>query len=209
MKAAASFGSAVLVFAVVVSAGAAFAAGLERPLTLDEAIALALEKNEGIDVERASLATADASVSGAKGAYDPLLELGANFRRAQEPVNSAFSGAPAGESAPTTRALDGQARCLIENAATQVRQLVCDCGRRRQQRDDENDRTHEVSPSKRYALSIDRAFDVLLHRHQIERCAVATVGLHFPQNLPHHAHGDLVSALSVSCAVHARVPCRC
>jgi outer membrane protein TolC len=75
--------------------------GEERALSLEEAIAWALEKNENILIERESVIAADALVSAAKGAYDPLLELGGGWQRATDPVNSAFSGAPAGEPAPT------------------------------------------------------------------------------------------------------------
>lgn len=80
-----------------------------RPLTLEEAIVLALEKNEGIFIERRSLAAADAAVDGAHGAYDPVLGVEAGWRRATEPVNSAFSGAPEGRPAPTDEAFETRA----------------------------------------------------------------------------------------------------
>jgi outer membrane protein TolC len=86
-----------------------------RTLSLREAVALALEKNEGIVIERESLEAAEAALSGAKGAYDPVLEVGTGWRRATEPVNSAFSGAPAGRPSPTI----GTA-----NAVASVRQLL-------------------------------------------------------------------------------------
>ena len=89
--------------------------GAERPLTLDEATALAIEKNQGLFIERESLAAARAAVTGAKGAYDPVLELTSGWRRASDPINSAFSGAPEGRVAPTTRASD---------AGVSVRQLL-------------------------------------------------------------------------------------
>ena len=71
------------------------------PLTLQEAVARALEKNEGIRIERLGLDAAESAVTGAQGAYDPVLGLDAGWRRLTVPVNSAFSGAPAGELAPT------------------------------------------------------------------------------------------------------------
>jgi outer membrane protein len=80
------------------------AAEPERPLKLEEAIVLALEKNEGIIIEKESLASARAAVTGAKGAYDPVLDLRSDWERATLPVNSAFSGAPAGKSSPTSEA---------------------------------------------------------------------------------------------------------
>jgi outer membrane protein len=74
----------------------------ERPLSLEQAILLALEKNEGIIIDKESLTSAQASATGAKGAYDPVLGLRTDWERATLPVNSAFSGAPAGQASPTT-----------------------------------------------------------------------------------------------------------
>lgn len=92
--------------ALVASPRRVAAQDAERTLTLEEAIALALEKNEDITIERESLTSAEAAVSGAKGAYDPFLELEAGLREASEPSNSAFSGAPEGKLAPTTKTKD-------------------------------------------------------------------------------------------------------
>jgi outer membrane protein TolC len=86
-----------------------------RPLALEEAIAMALEKNEGILIERQALASAGEAVTGAKGAYDPVLEMDGGWRRTTAPVNSAFSGAPAGEAAPTDETTE---------AGLSVRQLL-------------------------------------------------------------------------------------
>jgi outer membrane protein TolC len=85
------------------------AAGAERPLTLDEAIAFALEKNEAIVISREAAAAAKAAVSGARGVYNPLFELEGGWSRAKVPVNSAFSGAPLGEGAPTTEGVEARA----------------------------------------------------------------------------------------------------
>lgn len=74
-----------------------------HPLTLAEAIERALAKNETIIVERESVNAADAAIVAAKGAYDPLLALRADWQRSALPVNSAFSGAPEGELAPTVK----------------------------------------------------------------------------------------------------------
>jgi HAE1 family hydrophobic/amphiphilic exporter-1 len=70
-------------------------------LTLEEAIARALEKNERILIERLSLDSAEAAITGAEGAYDPVLGLDAGWFRSTTPVSSSFSGAPEGELAPT------------------------------------------------------------------------------------------------------------
>jgi outer membrane protein TolC len=85
------------------------ALGAERPLTLEEAVAFALEKNEGIFISRESAAAATANASGARGVYNPLLVLDGYWRETKQPVNSAFSGAPLGEGAPTTESLEGSA----------------------------------------------------------------------------------------------------
>lgn len=97
-----------LLFALAPPAPAA-AAGEPYELTLEAAIARALERNEGILIERAALAAAGAAVTGAEGAYDPLLGLEAGWRRTTTPVNSAFSGAPEGELAPTVEAAEASA----------------------------------------------------------------------------------------------------
>ena len=70
-------------------------------LSVDQAISLALRNSETIVIQREGLASAGEAVIGTKGVYDPLLEIDAGWRRVTEPVNSAFSGAPDGEPAPT------------------------------------------------------------------------------------------------------------
>jgi outer membrane protein TolC len=77
-----------------------------RPLTLDRAIAMALEKDDAITVERESVASAEAAVTGSRGAYDPILGVTGGFRQATDPVNSAFSGAVDDHLAPTIRTAD-------------------------------------------------------------------------------------------------------
>lgn len=81
----------------------------ERPITLAEAVALALANNEDILVERESLVAAEAAVTGAQGAYDPLLQLDGGWRQSSLPVNSAFSGAPPGRLAPTVESTEANA----------------------------------------------------------------------------------------------------
>jgi len=79
----------------------------ERPLTLNEAIDLALQKNEGLMSEREGLAAARVAVNGASGAYDPLLEIDGGWSRSNEPANSASSGATADKIAPETKSAEG------------------------------------------------------------------------------------------------------
>jgi outer membrane protein TolC len=93
--------------AAVVSLVALPAAAEPLALTLEEAVARALENNEGILIERAGRDAAVAGVEGAQGAYDPLLGAAAGYRRSIEPINSAFSGAPDGKPAPTNEQLEG------------------------------------------------------------------------------------------------------
>ncbi len=86
-----------------------FAAPADHPLTLDQAIAMAVRRNEGLLIERESVAAAKAAVTAAKGAYDPLFQLDGGWGRSTEPVNSAFSGAPLGKFAPKNETTDGSA----------------------------------------------------------------------------------------------------
>jgi HAE1 family hydrophobic/amphiphilic exporter-1 len=80
----------------------ASAAAAQEPLTMAEATARALAKNHAIRIERESVAAADARVSGARGDYDPQLRFDFTAGRRRDPNASLFSGAPAGEVAPTT-----------------------------------------------------------------------------------------------------------
>lgn len=88
-------------FLAVISTGA-FAA--DRSMTLQEATTMALEKNEGLIVQREAWLSADAAVGGASGPYDPLLDLQLGWRRSALATNSPFAGAPVGQLAPTDKA---------------------------------------------------------------------------------------------------------
>jgi outer membrane protein TolC len=85
---------------------ASLAAAEEHPLSLEEAVTRALKKNTSIRVEREGLTAAQAAARGARGVYDPVLGVQGGWGRATEPVNSSFSGAPAGEAAPTFGSTD-------------------------------------------------------------------------------------------------------
>ena len=109
---------AVAAFAALAASAALPAAAQPAPappagdalvLTVGEAVALALEKNEGIVVERLALDSAERAIDGARGAYDPLLALSGGYRETTAPVNSAFSGAPEGRLAPTEEVADAAA----------------------------------------------------------------------------------------------------
>lgn len=79
----------------------------EVRLNLAEVRARALEKNVDLRVERESEATAAAGEERARGAYDPTLKIDGRYRDRTDPVNSIFSGAPAGEIAPNSSGLAG------------------------------------------------------------------------------------------------------
>jgi outer membrane protein TolC len=90
----------VVAIALLLVGGLAGSASADRPLSLDEAVRMALEKNEDVILGRESVTAATARVQGARGAYDPVLELNGGWSRSQEPVNSVFSGAPLGHLGP-------------------------------------------------------------------------------------------------------------
>jgi outer membrane protein TolC len=91
-----------------------------QELTLHDAIAMALEKNADVVVERESLAIADATILRANAVYEPSLRGDARLRRRTDPVNSVLSGAPAGELAPTLRSVQTSASLvqLLPTGAT-------------------------------------------------------------------------------------------
>src|SRR6266545_3438499 len=66
-------------------------------LTLQEATRRALEHNTTLAVERENLEQAGLGILGARGAYDTLWSADLGWRRHTDPINSAFSGAPAGK----------------------------------------------------------------------------------------------------------------
>src|SRR5262245_24078806 len=104
-----------VVLVVAAALGVAHSSFADRALTLNEAIAMALEKNEGLLIERESMRAADAAVRGARGAYDPSLGVDGTWGRSREPINSSFSGAPAGQFAPESRSSE---------VAVTIRQLL-------------------------------------------------------------------------------------
>jgi outer membrane protein len=103
--------------------------GAGRSLTLAQAIAAALDKNEDIRVERVALDSATQNVTGAKGAYDPQLAVNAGWESLTAPVNSAFSGAPEGQPAPTDRTLDASASLQQLVSSGAVLSLTTDSSR--------------------------------------------------------------------------------
>jgi len=86
--------------ATLLASLAAGRASADHALTLNDAVRMALERNEDIVISRESVTIATANVRGAQGAYDPVLQLNGGWSRSQEPVNSVFSGAPLGHLGP-------------------------------------------------------------------------------------------------------------
>ncbi len=90
------------------------AAAAPRSLTLNEAIDMALQRNEGLLIERESLASARAEVRKARGAYDPLLDVEGAWSRSTEPGIST-PGGPSSVVAPEVESAE---------AAVSLRQLL-------------------------------------------------------------------------------------
>jgi HAE1 family hydrophobic/amphiphilic exporter-1 len=95
-------------FVFVFSAVTAVASGETPtlPLTLEEATRRALERNTSLAVERENVEQAGFAILGARGAYDVLWNADLGWRQHTDPVNSAFSGAPAGGLAPEIEGLN-------------------------------------------------------------------------------------------------------
>ena len=94
---------------VVLLAAVAAAASAQTPtlpLTLEEATRRTLERNTTLAVERENVQQAGFAVLGARGAYDVVWNADLGWHRHTDPVNSAFSGAPAGELAPEIESVD-------------------------------------------------------------------------------------------------------
>ena len=64
----------------------------QRPLTLREALAMALENNKDIEVARHNVKIAEFDFKGAHGVYDPKLSSSSYFERIENPISSFLSG---------------------------------------------------------------------------------------------------------------------
>ncbi len=67
--------------------------GRQRPLTLREALTLALENNKDIEVARHNVKIAEFDLTSARGAYDPRFGSSAYYERIRNPISSFLSGA--------------------------------------------------------------------------------------------------------------------
>lgn len=64
----------------------------QRPLSLHEALSLALENNKDIEVARQNVKVAEFALQGSRGAYDPRLSASAFYERVENPISSFLSG---------------------------------------------------------------------------------------------------------------------
>ena len=91
----------------------------QRPLSMREALALALENNKDIEVARENVRIAEFDLHGAQGLYDPRLNTTAFYERTENPISSFLSGGQNGsviESHYTGSArLEGQSPVLGGN----------------------------------------------------------------------------------------------
>ena len=85
----------------------------QRPLSLREALAMALENNKDIEVARENVRIAEFDFHGAQGAYDPRFSTQAFYERVESPVSSFLAGGQNGSTIQTdytaTARLEGQA----------------------------------------------------------------------------------------------------
>src|ERR1043165_8589716 len=88
----------------------------QQPLSLREALAMALENNKDIEVARENVRIAEFDLRGAKGAYDPRVTTGAFYERAENPISSFLSGGQNGSTIQSdytaTARLEGQSPVL-------------------------------------------------------------------------------------------------
>ncbi len=91
----------------------------QRPLSLREALSMALENNKDIEVARENVRIAEFDLLGAKGVYDPRIVTTAFYERAENPISSFLSGGQNGSTVQSdysgTARLEGQSPFLGGN----------------------------------------------------------------------------------------------
>lgn len=84
----------------------------QHPLSLREALALALENNKDIEVARQNVRIAEFDLHGAQGAYDPRFTTQSFYERVESPISSFLAGGQNGSTITTdyttTARLEGQ-----------------------------------------------------------------------------------------------------
>jgi HAE1 family hydrophobic/amphiphilic exporter-1 len=84
----------------------------QKPLSIREALAMALENNKDIEVARQNVKIAEFDLRGARGAYDPRLSTSSYYERIKNPISSFLSGGSNGTTSSSdytgTARLEGQ-----------------------------------------------------------------------------------------------------
>ena len=84
----------------------------QRPLSLRDALAMALENNKDIEVARQNVRIAEFDLHGARGAYDPRFTTQAFYERIESPISSFLAGGQNGSTIQSdytgTARLEGQ-----------------------------------------------------------------------------------------------------
>ena len=85
----------------------------QRPLTIREALALALENNKDIEMARQNVKIAEFDLTATRGAYDPRLSSSTYYERIKNPISSFLAGGANGTTTSSdytgTARLEGQA----------------------------------------------------------------------------------------------------
>src|SRR5215216_2147384 len=91
----------------------------QRPLSLREALAMALENNKDIEVARQNVRIAEFDLLGSQGAYDPRFTTQAFYERIESPISSFLAGGQNGSTIQSdytgTARLEGQSPILGGN----------------------------------------------------------------------------------------------
>ena len=89
----------------------------QHPLSLREALALALENNKDVEVARHNVKIAEFDLKGARGAYDPKLTSTTYYERIKNPISSFLSGGVNGATTTSDYTanvrLEGQTRAAL------------------------------------------------------------------------------------------------
>ncbi|MFM2126270.1 MAG: hypothetical protein RL328_2721, partial [Acidobacteriota bacterium] len=80
----------------------------ERPLTLDEALMMALSNNRDIDISRIDQQRADYNLISAQGVFDPRIGAAASFTKNVVPIASALGGSATGAVTNKNSSVDPQ-----------------------------------------------------------------------------------------------------
>ncbi len=91
----------------------------QRPLSLRDALSMALANNKDIEVARENVRIAEFDLRGAQGVYDPRFNMTAFYERAENPISSFLSGGQNGSTTQSdytgTARLEGQTPVLGGN----------------------------------------------------------------------------------------------